>query len=145
MILGVFLVFWTVSNNYNLFFVQYDQEYKQNAWNTREIGEVVRNYAGLTGTYDTYYVVGYPYWVDSRQVAIFAGHIDRDPGIMPEQIPATTADPRMKLYLLKPEDTADLMLLQTYYPDGQMEVHHSPQAGKDFVQFIVPARTVPAP
>jgi hypothetical protein len=25
-ILGVFLVFWTVSNNYNLFFVQYDQE-----------------------------------------------------------------------------------------------------------------------
>jgi hypothetical protein len=106
---------------------------------------VVKDYAGLTGTYDTYYVVGYPYWIDSRQVAIFAGHIDRDPGIMPEQIPATIADPRMKLYLLKPEDTADLTLLQTYYPDGQVEVHHSPQAGKDFVQFLVPARTPTAP
>lgn len=139
-LVGLGLIFWTVSNNYNLFFVQYDQQYTLNAWNTREIGGVVKDFAGLTGTYDTYYVVGFPYWVDSRQVAIFAGYIERDPGILPEQIAATLSDPREKLYLLKPEDTASLALLQQDYPNGRAEIHHSPQAGKDFVQFLVPAR-----
>ena len=139
-LVGLFLVIWTVSNNYNLFFVQYDQEYTLNAWNTREIGAVVKDFAGLTGTYDTYYVVGFPYWVDSRQVAIFAGHIERDPGILPEQIQATLPDPREKLYLLKPEDSSSLALLQQYYPNGRAQVHQSPQAGKDFIQFLVPAR-----
>lgn len=130
---------WTVANNYNLFFVQYAQNYRQNAWNTREIGEVARGFASLTGTYDTYYVVGFPYWIDSRQVAIFAGHIERDPAILPEQLADTTADPRMKMFLLKPEDTASLDTLRQLYPQGRADLHKSSQDQKDFMIFLAPA------
>lgn len=139
-LVGLILVVWTISNNYNLFFIQYDKNFAQNAWNTREIGGVVEGFAKLTGTYDTYYVVGFPYWIDSRQVAIFAGHIQRDPGLLPEQIPQTAADPREKMFIIKPEDQTDLDTLRQVYPNGRAEIHHSPLQGKDFIVFLVPAQ-----
>ena len=138
-LVGVLLIVWTIGNNYNLFFKQYADNYRASAWNTREIGEVARDFASLAGTYDTYYVVGFPHWIDSRQVAIFAGHIERDPAILPEQIPQTAADPRMKMYLVKPEDITSLDALRNLYPQGRAEFHRSPQAGKDFVTFLVPS------
>jgi 4-amino-4-deoxy-L-arabinose transferase-like glycosyltransferase len=140
-IVGVILVAWTIGNNYNLFFVQYNQNYRQNAWNTREIGLAVRDFAHLTGTYETYYVVGFPYWIDSRQVAIFAGHIRRDPGIMPERLTDTAMDARMKLFIVKPEDTAALQQLRQLYPLGNAELRRSDQPGKDFVLFLVPGQS----
>lgn len=138
-VVALVVLTWTIANNYNLFFVQYAQNYRQNAWNTKEIGEVARDFAGLAGTYDTYYVVGFPYWIDSRQVAIFAGHIERDPAVLPEQLADTTADPRMKMFLLKPEDTASLDTLRQLYPQGRAELHKSPQDQKDFMIFLAPA------
>lgn len=133
------LMVWTVLNNYNLFFIQYANNYRQSAWNTREIGEVVRDFAGLTGTYDTYYVIGYPHWIDSRQVAIFAGHIERDAALLPEAIPDTAAETRMKMFILKPEDLGNLDTLRQLYPRGRANLHRSDQAGKDFMIFLVPA------
>lgn len=138
-VIGALLLLWTLGNNYNLFFVQYNQNYRQNAWNTREIGGVVRDFAGLAGTYDTYYVVGFPYWIDSRQVAIFAGHIQRDPAILPERFGDTLAETRMKMFILKPEDAADLEALRKLYPEGRAELQRSPQPQKDFLLFLVPA------
>lgn len=137
---GLLLIGWTTSNNYQLFFVQYNQNFIANSWNTREIGQVVQDFATLAGTYDTYYVVGYPYWVDSRQVAIFAGHIDRDPAVMPDHIPDTVTDPRMKLYIVNPKDSGSLAMLRQLYPNGSAQLHHNVQAPKDFVLFFVPAQ-----
>ena len=137
-VVGVLLLGWIVSNNYDLFFKQYADLYRASAWNTREVGEVVHDFASLTGTYDTYYVVGFPHWLDSRQVAIFAGHIERDPAIMPELLNVTTADPRMKMFIVKPEDEATLSMLRQLFPLGTATLHQSTQEGKNFVTFLVP-------
>ncbi len=135
---AVLLLGWTVSNNYDLFFKQYADLYRASAWNTREVGEVVHDFASLTGTYDTYYVVGFPHWLDSRQVAIFAGNIERDPAILPEYLNVTTADPRAKLFIVKPEDEATLDTLREFYPLGIATQHESEVEGKNFMTFFVP-------
>ena len=140
-LIGLVLLTWTVANNYNLFFVQYADNYRLNAWNTREIGYVARDFAKLTGTHETYYVMGFPHWIDSRQVGIFAGNIDRDPALLPGSIPDTIPDPRMKMFILKPEDTQTLETLSQIYPEGQAEFRKSEQINKDFVLFLVPAKT----
>jgi hypothetical protein len=139
-LVGVGLLLWTISANYNLFFKEYNQNYKASAWNTREVGTVIHDFASMARTYDTYYVVGFPYWLDSRQVAIFAGDIDRDPGILPEHLVDTLSEPRIKLFILKPEDSASLGQLRQLYPLGRATLTHSEQPGKDFVLFLVPAQ-----
>jgi hypothetical protein len=139
-LIAIGLLLWTISANYNLFFKEYDQSYKASAWNTREVGEVVRDFATMARTYDTYYVVGFPYWLDSRQIAIFAGHIERDPGILPEHLADTLSEPRMKLFILKPEDSASMDQLRQLYPLGRATLMHSEQPGKDFVLFLVPTQ-----
>jgi hypothetical protein len=140
-VVGVALLAWTIANNYNLFFVQYANNYQQNAWNTREVGQAARDFIDLSGAADTYYVVGFPHWIDSRQVAIFAGHIQRDPAILPEQLPDTAADPRMKMFIVKPEDSASLNILRQIYPQGRAQIQRSAQPLKEFVLFLVPSRT----
>lgn len=137
-IVGVLLLGWIVANNYDLFFKQYADLYRASAWNTREVGEVVHDFTSLTGAYDTYYVVGFPHWLDSRQVAIFAGHIERDPAILPEFLNVTTADPRMKMFIVKPEDEATLSMLRQLFPLGTATLHQSAQEGKNFITFLVP-------
>lgn len=131
------LIGWTTVNNYDLFFRQYDQVYRQSAWNTREIGAVVRGFARLNNnSYENYYVIGYPYWIDSRQVAIFAGHIERDPGIMPEALPSTLDTPGLKLFILNPQDIPSLDVLRQMYPLGWSEYISSETPGKDFVLYL---------
>lgn len=136
---GLALLLWTVMNNYNLFFVQYANNYRQSAWNTREVGAVAGDFIELAGTAETYYVVGFPHWLDSRQVAIFAGHIERDPAILPDALPETVSDPRMKMFIVKPEDSASLETLRRLYPHGRVQFRASEQPMKDFLLFLVPA------
>ncbi len=55
-------------------FGEYLGTYDQSAWNTSELGAVISDYAGSFGTYDSAWVVSYPYWVDTRLVAVTAGN-----------------------------------------------------------------------
>jgi hypothetical protein len=72
-------------------------------------------------------------------VGIFAGHIERDAALMPEAFGATVDDPRMKMFILKPEDQASLDTLRAIYPRGHAQLQKSDQPGKDFVLFLTPA------
>jgi len=109
------------------------------AWNTSEIGKVIRGFTESVGTEDTAFVVPFPYWVDTRLVGINAGFPQKDYALWPDKFQETLTETRAKLFILKAEDTADLAKLQELYPAGTTTTHTNPREGKDFFIFFVPA------
>lgn len=134
------IVLFSVAGNARLFFGQYAQQYTLNAWNTSQLGGVMRAFADFNGGYDGTWVVGYPYWVDTRLVGINAGSPLRNPETNLEHLPNTFSDPRAKLYLLNPQDGTALNLLLQQYPLGRYHLERNPLPGKDFIVFTVPAQ-----
>jgi hypothetical protein len=133
------LLAWSLFQNYDLVFNQFKTQFYAGAWNTYEIGAVVQNFADSVGSPDTVYVVPYPYWVDTRLVAINAGYPTRDYALWPEDFAKTKDDLRAKLFILKQEDQKDIDTLKSMYPDGRLEYYKAvPYEGKDFWLFLVP-------
>jgi hypothetical protein len=138
-ILGVALIGWSASNNDYLVQTKFDQQFMEGAWNTSQIGAVIRGFVDSSGTPDSAYVIPYPYWVDTRLVGINAGFPGKDYALNRDQI-ATTLDIRTaKLFIFKSEDQDTLTALQNFYPNGSAVLHKSTFAGKDFIAYLVPA------
>jgi hypothetical protein len=137
-VLGFVLLSWTASQNYDLVFNQYAKQFRANAWNTSELGRVIRQFADSSGFEDSAWVIPYPHWVDTRLVGIRAGYPERDYALWPEEIIDTLDDPRSKLYLIKPEDSESIDLLKSYYPTGVLRLYESQVTGRDFYIYSVP-------
>jgi NADH:ubiquinone oxidoreductase subunit K len=129
---------WSGSNNYDLVFNQYYNIYLSSSWNTSEIGELAKLFIDTQGSPQKTYLVGYPYWVDSRLVAINAGYPGLDFAIFTEQIPDTLDDPRAKIFFLNVNDEEDMALLQELFPNGTLSRYTSSMKSKDFMIFSVP-------
>ncbi len=136
--LGVVLFLLSANANYDLVFNQYRKGYDLSSWNSSEMGAVYKDFATSIGTRDTFWLVGYPYWVDSRLVSIVAGFPDRDCAITPDALADTQAELRAKLFILHPQDTVSLNVLQQLYPTGTTQLYKSKYETKDFVMFFVP-------
>jgi hypothetical protein len=135
------LVLMTISQNYDLVFRQYKTQFDAGAWNTSEMGAVIRNFAESTGTFDTAYVVPVAYWVDTRLVGINAGVPIKDYALWPDSFASTLDEPRAKLFLVKADDNADLDLLLQFYPDAAVYLFDQSLEGKDFwIVYVPPAR-----
>ncbi len=126
--------------NYGLVFHQYAEEFRLGAWNTSEIGAVVHEFVAEGGSPHAVWVVPYPYWVDTRLVAINAGLFPQitDLALPREQLESTLSVPPPKLFIVKPEDSETLDALQHLYPNGVVRLYRSPTPGKDFLMFYVP-------
>jgi len=135
---GLFLI--SAAQNYQLVFNQYRSFYEQASLNTSEMGQVMGAYAEWSGSPETVHLVGYPYWVDSRLVAINAGYPTLDPGIMPENLPQVATDNRAQLFILNPYDTDGVAALNLLYPGGTLRNYDSKFDGKDFLLFYAPAK-----
>ncbi len=137
--LGVFVMAFL--ENYNWYFVRYDEQFRRSIWNASEMGEVVRGFVDSVGDFEHAYHIPYPYWVDTRAIAINAGNIDWGNVVMDvestlaghKETPAT----RLYIYYLPDKNAAEL--LREAYPDG-VEIHYRSAAGadKDFGVFFVP-------
>jgi len=139
---GLIIVLSVAVLNFRLFFGQYITEYDLYSWNTSELGGVIADYAGSFGTLDSAWVVAFPYWVDTRLVAMNAGYTNHDYGIWPDQLSNTLTIPPPKLFLLKPEDNVGLSTLQQLYPQGLLSRHTSRVPTKEFMIFLVPAQGI---
>ncbi len=128
---------WACWQNYDLLFVQYDASFRQSAGNATEMGAEIRAFEALTRTSGSAYVVAFPYWVDTRLVGIESGHPASDLAIQPPELDGTIVQRSAKLFLLKPEDGADLKKLQGLYPQGRSWLFTSVTPGKDFMEFMV--------
>ncbi|HEX7557307.1 MAG TPA: hypothetical protein VF338_11825, partial [Leptolinea sp.] len=132
------LLLGSILQNYDLVFFQYDKNYINNALNTSQIGAVIRNFADVYGDPNSAYVVGYPYWVDTRLVGMNAGYPTKDFAIWPDKFNDTVANKRAKLFILNPEDVNSLNQLRQLFPDYYETVYQGWVPSKNFIGFLVP-------
>jgi len=123
--------------NYDLVFTQYRQNFDQGAWNTREMGQVIQKFADSVGSLDSAWVLGYPYWVDTRLVGMNAGNPRRDYAIWPDDLEKTLLEMRTKLFLVNLADTNGLQALRALYPQGVLSQYNS-SVSKNFWLYLVP-------
>jgi hypothetical protein len=134
----VILLLLSASQNFDLVFEQYHEQFRLGSWNTSEMGAVIRSFTTTVGDKDSAWVVPYPHWVDTRLVGMQAGYPRKDYALWPDEIPETLSNPKAKLFLFKPEDEEAARRLQEQYPDGAMSMYDSHLEGKDFWLYFVP-------
>lgn len=144
-VVTIILLALTLGQNFNLVFDKYARQYQLSAWNTSEIGAVIRQFTDTIGESDSAYVVGWPYWVDTRLVAYNAGFPGKDFAIWPDQFDQTLAANGAKLFIINIQDTDSIEKLTALYPSGSLSLHKSPVEGKDFYVFVVPPQTAAQP
>ncbi len=128
----------SVFQNYGLVFIQYKNTYINSSWNSSQMGGVIRDFVNIYGDPNSAYVVGYPYWVDTRLVGMNAGYPTKDYAIWPKDFAKTQANPRAKLFILYQNDTKSLDALREMYPEYYEYLSRGWTMPKDFIVFIVP-------
>jgi hypothetical protein len=136
-LLGVLLL-WSTSQNYNLVFDQFNQEFRLGTWNSSEMGEVIKLFGQVYGETDTVWIVPYPYWVDTRLPGVWAGIPNRDFAVWPQNLADTLQAQGPKLFMVKPEDQATVEALRQLYPPGVLSRYTSATPNHDFLIYFVP-------
>ena len=135
-IAGVLMLAPIVVNNHSLIFQQYTDQYRASAWNASEMADVVERFYS-SGKEGLSYLVSYPYWVDSRAVAISMGHPEQNLSLPSSEIASTQNVAISKLFILNPMDKDSIAELQQVYPDGVITTYQTVNPDKNFVLFIV--------
>jgi hypothetical protein len=130
--MALILIFISALGNYDLVFNQYQRAYQLASWNTSEMGSVIRDFGEIYDGTNNAYVIPYPYWVDTRLVGMNADDPSRDYAIPPDRIATTLDFPQPKMFLVNPEDQADLNLLRQLFPQGTVS-NYASKVGKDFI------------
>ncbi len=133
------LLFYSVGNNYNIVFNKFKEQFLAGAWNTSDIGNIIRGFSDSIGDKDSAFVVPFSHWVDTRLVGINAGFPEKDYALWPDSFADTLSVPGPKLFILKGDDVIDLDILRQYYPNGDLSYHIDAWEGKDFMIYLVPA------
>lgn len=136
---GLMLIGLSAAQNYEIALKQYPDEYVKNTWNTTQMGQVASDFIKVNGNPDNVWVVGVPYWVDTRLVAISAGYIGRDYAIWADDLETTFAAAGAKLFIVKDNDLEGMSRLQELYPQGNATLHTNEVEGRNFYAFVVPA------
>lgn len=134
----VILLGMATFQNFDLLFNKFDTEFRAGIWNVSDMSKVMKAFMTYGNSPDNAWVVGFPYWVDTRLVGIQAGLPTKDFAIWPDQIAATVPQKGAKLFIVKDEDASTLTLLHQLYPTGQESKFDSPLEGKDFWIYSIP-------
>jgi hypothetical protein len=134
--LALALIGGQAAQDYQWVFDRYQLQYLLAAQNSSEMAQVAKDFINAGGSPDDVFVMGYPYWVDTRLVAMEAGYPDRDFQLFVDGLPATQQSPAPKLFMLNPQDEAAKNALQQTYPQGWFETVHAAVPGKDFLVFF---------
>lgn len=136
--LALVLVAVSANQNFNLVFDKYAGQFRQGAWNSSQMGQVIQQFGETYGTTDSVWIVPYPHWVDTRLPGVWAGIPDRDFALWPEELERSLPVPGPKLFLLKPDDETGAAVLESLYPQGVMSRFASGVEGHDFLIYFVP-------
>lgn len=129
--------------NYHWYFIRYDAHYRNTAWNTTEMGQLIKEFVADGGDLAHTFHVPFPYWVDTRLIGLHAGDITWN-NTFPDTAEAWVQvnDPAPKLFLLHIEDRDNLLQLQGLFPTGQAQRYFSAVSEtKDFMLFYVPPKS----
>lgn len=145
LILVVVLLLMASLQNYNLVFDQFSTQFLQGAWNTSDMGRVIRAFVSAGNSPDNAFVVPFPYWVDTRLVGIQTGYPTKDYAMWREDLPKTESITGSKLFIVKEEDQATITTLRSLYPAGLLGHFTSPIEGKNFWIYTVPDNQAAVP
>jgi hypothetical protein len=137
--LGIALLAFSCWQNFDLVFRQYDEQYRFFSLNSSEAGEIVRGFLEAGNMMEQVFVLEFPYWIDSRLVAIAAGYPEADPFIKREYLFDTLGTRPPLLFLFNQEDTASLEILTLLYPQGILNRYTSETPRGDFWIYRVTA------
>ena len=131
----VLIIAGSIMMNFELVFNQYADQFIQNAWNSSEIGNEIKEFVEEGNSYQNAFVIPYPHWVDTRLVGVHAGFPGTDFALWKEELAVSTSQEGAKLFILKPEDQVALDTIKSLYPDAQEEIFYSRTPGKDFIMI----------
>jgi len=135
--IGVVIVLISMKNNYHIVFKEYKEQFDKNAWNSSEIGNVIKKFVQSGENPDLAFVIPYPHWVDTRLVGFNAGYPEKDFALWREELSGTKKESGDKLYIIKPEDSITLSVMDRYFPDGETAIFYSKIPGKEFIIYTV--------
>jgi hypothetical protein len=148
-LIGV-LLFCSASQNFDIVFNQFDQNYRYGAWNTSDMGAIIKQFGLTYGETDTVWIVPFPYWVDTRLPGIWAGIPNRDFAMFPEHLVDSLQSTGTKLFIVKANlqdpsqnDQKSLDLLKQFYPQGSLSLYKSPIPNHEFWVYFVPGPPSP--
>lgn len=137
--LALVMVALIAGANYQSYFVEYDAQFRANAWNSSEMAQAIRDFTQLGGSPQAAFIKSWPHWVDTRNVAINLGDITWNNVLFtPEDLARHPAPSGPKLYILHPADAEGLAALRQRFPQGLVSVYPSRSKGKEFVVYWVP-------
>ena len=118
-------------------FVAYPTQYCPQAQNASDMGHELLAWEAAGHPRSDAWIVGYPFWVDSRAIGIWIGDITFPNTVMgPEQVAAINLGGRPGWFLLNPDDLPSREALFTQYPGGQERLVEGTQcAGRAFITF----------
>jgi hypothetical protein len=141
---GILLVV-SASQNFDLVFNQYYTLFKQGSWNSSDMGQAIKEFEQTYGRTDTVWIVPFPYWVDTRLPAVWAGIPNRDMAMWRDNLSTTLELTGPKLFIVKANlddptgnDSETLAILRALYPNGQQRLFDSDVPGHDFWEYFVP-------
>jgi hypothetical protein len=141
------LLVGSARQNYDLVFRQYYQAFRAGSWNSSDMGKVIKEFEQTYGTQnvDNIWIVPFPYWVDTRLPAVWAGIPNRDMAMSRENLADTVELRGPKLFMVKANmddpngnDQETLNVLESLYPNGMLRLFDSDVPGHDFWIFTVP-------
>ncbi len=138
--LSLLLVGWASFQNYTLVFTTFADQFKSGAWNTSEMGAVIKQFGLTYGNTDNAWIIPYPHWVDTRLPGVWAGVPNRDFAVWPENLETTLDAHGAKLFIVKLEDATGREALEALYPQGIWSTFTSSTGleGKDFLICFIP-------
>ncbi len=145
MALVVVLLFGMIARtNFLRYFRDFDLNYRTSSWNSSEVAAEIRAFAETVGDYDHAYIMLYPHWIDTRNVAINMGRLGWDQTIATaDDLEQMASDPSNKLIVLNIGDEKNLTRLVEIFPSAQMRVYHSRTPTRDFILLYVPGSAAP--
>lgn len=130
--------------NYLRYFVDFDANYRRASWNSSEVAAVIRGFADSVGDVRHAWILLYPHWIDTRNVAINMHEIGWEQTLpSADAALAHASDPANKLYILHPNDQANLTRLREIFPQAQERIFRARTPGHDFIVFYVPGAIAP--
>ena len=125
--------------NFDRYFIDYASQYRQSSWNSSEIAATIDGFSRSVGSLENAYLVSWPHWVDTRNVAINLGDPNWNQVLMtPDDISRQSPNPGNKLYILNKDDKEGAKRLQQKFPEGQLREQPSPTEGRQYLVFFVP-------
>ena len=139
-VLGASLFWQTTSLNFEAYFGDYYENYRNTAWNASDMAQVFRGFGKSMGSVQDAYYIGTAHWTDHRAVALMLGDMTWNNLIMDmAEAEPHLAEPRNRLYIFKDGNLEAEQWLLEHYPHGSLSRFEASIPNRDFMVYLAPA------